>query len=137
LTSYPWVHFIRVLQADFTHTDSKCAKKTVKSSSVSFALLGPTSIKAAHKMLMKFDTLSRLLVIRLIPWRHKSLNPLLYCSRDVIYGQFQMTEMCICNYMCKWYFELRKYNFFGEFKAKFLVLRMRTLTSSGHRSCKC
>jgi len=46
------VNFINLLRAAFTQKEPKFAKKTVRSS-VSFALLGPTQIKAARKMLMK------------------------------------------------------------------------------------
>jgi len=45
-------NFIYVLRAAFTREDPKCPKKTVESS-VFFALLGPISIKAAGKMLVK------------------------------------------------------------------------------------
>ena len=45
-------NFINVLRAAFTLAHPKSAKKTVKSSSF-FALLRPTSVKAAHRTLMK------------------------------------------------------------------------------------
>ena len=48
----PGVNFINVLQATFTCADPEIAKKTVKSSSC-FALLGSSSVKAAHRTLMK------------------------------------------------------------------------------------
>jgi len=47
------VNFINVLRTAFTHADSKCAKKTVKSAQCRLALLGSTSVKAAYKTLMK------------------------------------------------------------------------------------
>ncbi len=48
----PRVNFINILQAAFTHEDSKNAKKTVKLS-VFFTLLGSARTKAARRMLMK------------------------------------------------------------------------------------
>jgi len=45
-------NFINVLRAAFTCTDTKSAKKTVKSSSF-FTLSGSVSVKAACRMLMK------------------------------------------------------------------------------------
>jgi len=46
------VNFIKVLQAAFTRVDSKSTKKT-SSHQCLFALMGPTHVKAACKMLVK------------------------------------------------------------------------------------
>jgi len=48
----PGVNFTNVLQAAFMLVDPKSAKKQLELT-VFFALLGPASVKAAHKMLMK------------------------------------------------------------------------------------
>jgi len=44
---------VKVLLAAFTRADPECAKKNSQVSSVRLALLGTTSVKADHKMLMK------------------------------------------------------------------------------------
>jgi len=48
----PWVNFINVLQAAFTHADSKSTKKT-DNLTVFLALLGSAHVKAARKMYLK------------------------------------------------------------------------------------
>ena len=49
----PWVNFTNILQAAFTLTDPKRAKKTVKLSSF-LALLGSACVKATRRTLVKF-----------------------------------------------------------------------------------
>jgi len=50
--SGPGANFINVLQAAFAQEDSKCAKRH-SSHQCLFLILGPTSIKAVHKIRMK------------------------------------------------------------------------------------
>jgi len=49
---HPGLNFINVLYTAFTRSDPKSVKKTVKLS-IFFMLSGSTSVKAAHKMLVK------------------------------------------------------------------------------------
>jgi len=50
--NWPGVDLINVLRTAFTHVDPECAKKRV-SQQYHLALLGPTSVKAARKTLVK------------------------------------------------------------------------------------
>jgi len=51
--SNPGLNFINVLSAAFTNVDPKCAKKRQSSQQCHLALLGPMSVKAARKTLVK------------------------------------------------------------------------------------
>jgi len=61
------LNFINILSTAFTLADPKCAKKSQSSWQCRLALLGPTSVKAARKMLVKLTLeFQRLIVLKFV-----------------------------------------------------------------------
>jgi len=61
----PGLNFINILRTAFTHVDPECAKKQ-SSQQCHLALLGPTSVKAARKTLVKFNQFELVLIFETI-----------------------------------------------------------------------
>jgi len=56
LINFLILNFINVLRTAFTYVDPECAKKRLSSQQCHLALLVPTSVKAAHKTLVKLTS---------------------------------------------------------------------------------
>jgi len=91
-----WVNFIKFLCKAFLRTDPKGAKKTVKLS-IFFALWGSSSVKALHKMLMKWT------LVQFVP-KKKHIRKLIGKKKESTNEQFSHAgPRYTSNYDCQYY----------------------------------